>query len=170
MSSDVDIGTLPISEWRFSVRHICLRYRNNRCRCRMSDIAVIEIDVDAHQWWLDRGNRHINVRCHEDRCTKNKLMVRIPMRGLFLTCTENSFSFWTHIKIKQVRIYYLLKEITYLERWFLFRGANSPSSHVPCLKSTALAPLRFLTPCTCFSHTEHLFLYTKTTFTSVVLL
>ncbi len=36
MSSDVDIGTLPISEWRFSVRHICLRYRNNRCRCRIS--------------------------------------------------------------------------------------------------------------------------------------
>ncbi len=34
MNSDVDIGTLPISEWRFSVQHICLRYRNNRCRCR----------------------------------------------------------------------------------------------------------------------------------------
>jgi hypothetical protein len=48
MNYDVDIGTLPISEWRFSVRHICLRYRNNRCRCRMSDIADIEIDVDAH--------------------------------------------------------------------------------------------------------------------------
>jgi hypothetical protein len=25
-----------------------LRYRNNICRCRMSDIADIEIDVDAH--------------------------------------------------------------------------------------------------------------------------
>jgi hypothetical protein len=36
MNSDVDIGTLPISEWRFSVQHICLRYRNNRCRCRIS--------------------------------------------------------------------------------------------------------------------------------------
>ncbi len=36
MSSNVDIGTLPISEWRFSVRHFCLRYRNNRCRCRIS--------------------------------------------------------------------------------------------------------------------------------------
>jgi hypothetical protein len=42
MDSDVDIGTLPISEWQFSARHICLRYRNlqmsmsdiaNRCRC-----------------------------------------------------------------------------------------------------------------------------------------
>jgi hypothetical protein len=48
MNSDVDIGILPISEWRFSVRHICLRYLNKRCRCRMSDIADIEIDVDAH--------------------------------------------------------------------------------------------------------------------------
>jgi hypothetical protein len=41
MDSDVDIGTLPMSEWQFSVWHICLRYRNNRCRCRMSDIADI---------------------------------------------------------------------------------------------------------------------------------
>ncbi len=41
-----------ISEWRFSVRHICLRYRNNICRCRMSDIADIEIDVDAYLWYL----------------------------------------------------------------------------------------------------------------------
>ncbi len=38
MNSDVDIWTLPISEWRFSVR----------CRCRISDIVDIEIDVDAH--------------------------------------------------------------------------------------------------------------------------
>ncbi len=48
MNSDVDIETLPISEWRFSVRHICLRYWNNICQCRMSDITDIEIDVDAH--------------------------------------------------------------------------------------------------------------------------
>ncbi len=48
MDSDVDIGTLPIPEWQFSVRHIFFRYRNNRCRCRMSDIADIKIDVDAH--------------------------------------------------------------------------------------------------------------------------
>ncbi len=38
MDSDVDIGTLPISEWQFSVRHIFFRYRNNRCRCRISPI------------------------------------------------------------------------------------------------------------------------------------
>jgi hypothetical protein len=48
MDSDVDIGTLPKSEWQFSVRHIFFRYRNNRRRCRMSDIADIEVDVDAH--------------------------------------------------------------------------------------------------------------------------
>ncbi len=26
---------------------------------------------------------------HEDRCTENKHMFRIPMRGLFSTCTKN---------------------------------------------------------------------------------
>ncbi len=50
--SDVDIGTLPISEWHFSFCHICLQYRNNRCRCRMSDIADIKIDVDAQRLQL----------------------------------------------------------------------------------------------------------------------
>ncbi len=40
MDSDVDIGTLPISEWQFSLRHIFFRYWNNRCRvgCRISPI------------------------------------------------------------------------------------------------------------------------------------
>ncbi len=36
MDSDVNIGTLPISEWQFLVRHIFFQYRNNRCRCRIS--------------------------------------------------------------------------------------------------------------------------------------
>ncbi len=36
MDNDVDIETLPISEWMVSVRHICFRYRNNRCQCRIS--------------------------------------------------------------------------------------------------------------------------------------
>ncbi len=38
------------------------RYRNNRCRCRMSDIADIKIDVDAHVWfgYLTR----IRIRLH----------------------------------------------------------------------------------------------------------
>jgi hypothetical protein len=47
---DSVVETLPISEWQFSVRHICLRYQNNRCQCRMSDIADIKIDVDAYLW------------------------------------------------------------------------------------------------------------------------
>jgi hypothetical protein len=34
--SNVDIETIPISEWQFSVRHIFFWYRNNRCRCRIS--------------------------------------------------------------------------------------------------------------------------------------
>ncbi len=48
MDSDVDIGTLPISEGQLSVRHIFLRYWNNRCRFRMLDIADIKIDFDVH--------------------------------------------------------------------------------------------------------------------------
>jgi hypothetical protein len=50
MDSDVEIGTLLISGWQILVRHIFFRYRNNRCRCRMSDITDIEVDVDAHLW------------------------------------------------------------------------------------------------------------------------
>ncbi len=34
-----------------SVQHIFFRYQNNSCRCRMSDIANIKIDVDAHLWF-----------------------------------------------------------------------------------------------------------------------
>ncbi len=48
MDSDVNIGTLPISEWQFSVLHIFVRYWKNRCRCQMSDIANIKVNVDAH--------------------------------------------------------------------------------------------------------------------------
>ncbi len=50
MDSDDNIGTLPTSEWQFSVRHIFFLYRNDRCRCWISDIANIKIDVDAHPW------------------------------------------------------------------------------------------------------------------------
>ncbi len=43
----------------------------------------------------------IRIVCyHEDWCTKNKRMFWIPMRGLFLSSTENSFLFCTHIKNK----------------------------------------------------------------------
>jgi hypothetical protein len=58
MNSDVDIGTLPISEWQFSVRHIYIRYRNNRCRCPKSDKADNKIDVDAHL--CQYSNSHVS--------------------------------------------------------------------------------------------------------------
>jgi hypothetical protein len=48
MEADVDIGTLPISECEDLFRHILFRYQNKRCRCRMSDIADMKADVDAH--------------------------------------------------------------------------------------------------------------------------
>jgi hypothetical protein len=41
------------------------------------------------------------------RHTKNKCMVQIPTRGLFLTCTENSFLFCTHTE-NQESVYLLL--------------------------------------------------------------
>jgi hypothetical protein len=50
--------------------------------------------------------------------------------------------------------------------------ANSPSTQVPCPKSTALAPLASppSPPRTHSPHTELSFLYTKTTLTSLILL
>jgi hypothetical protein len=36
--ADVDIGTIPISEWKDLVRHFLFRYRNKRCQCRLSDV------------------------------------------------------------------------------------------------------------------------------------
>ncbi len=33
----------------------------------------------------------ITVRCHEDRCIKDKCMFWIPTHGSIITCTENSF-------------------------------------------------------------------------------
>ncbi len=48
MDSDVDIRTLLLLEWKFSVRYIFFWYRNNWCWCQMFDIANIKIDVDAH--------------------------------------------------------------------------------------------------------------------------
>ncbi len=50
MYSDVDIRTLPISEWQFSVWHSFFLYRNNICMS-MSNIADIKVDVDAHVCW-----------------------------------------------------------------------------------------------------------------------
>ncbi len=50
MDSDVDIRTLPISEWQFSVRHILpdIGITDVDVGCRISDIADIKIDVNVH--------------------------------------------------------------------------------------------------------------------------
>jgi hypothetical protein len=47
MSSDVDIGPLPISEWRFSVRHICFRYRTDvfQSDIYVSNIRITDVDI-----------------------------------------------------------------------------------------------------------------------------
>jgi hypothetical protein len=47
MEVDVDIGTIPISEWKDLVRQFLFRYRNKKCQCRMLDIAI-KAYVDAH--------------------------------------------------------------------------------------------------------------------------
>jgi hypothetical protein len=39
----------------FSVRRICLQYRNKICRCWMSHVADIKIDVDAHLCLFHKG-------------------------------------------------------------------------------------------------------------------
>jgi hypothetical protein len=48
MNSDVDIGTLPISKWRFSVPHICLRYWHNRCRWRISPPTLRSMSMPTY--------------------------------------------------------------------------------------------------------------------------
>ncbi len=55
MEVDVDIGTIPISEWKDLVWHFLFRYQNKRYQCRMSDIADIKADVDAHLWLIPHG-------------------------------------------------------------------------------------------------------------------
>jgi hypothetical protein len=103
---------------------------------------------------------------HEDWCTKNKRMFWIPMRGLFLSCTENSFLFCTHIKNKADAY---LKEVSYLERRSLVRREfpilSGPLLEVNCPCAACIS----LAPCTRFPPIEHLF-YIKTPLTSPILL
>ncbi len=47
---------------------------------------------------------------HVDRCTKNKRMFLIPMRGLFLTCSESSFLVCTHKQIPSGCVFTYLKK------------------------------------------------------------
>jgi hypothetical protein len=112
----------------------------------------------------------VAVRYHEDWCTKNKRMFRISTCGLFLTCTANSFLFWTHIK-KLVHICYLLEQNTLLGKAIPFSWYKFPTLWGPLLVvNCPCAPCISLTSHTSFPNTEHLLLYTKTTLTSPVLL
>ncbi len=94
------------------------------------------------------------------------------MSGLFLTCTENSFFFWTHV-FKQERICYLQNrwQLTW-EGSPLFMVSNFPSTQVSCLKPTALAPLAFPSPPTPTPRVQRIYFFicTKTTLTSLILL
>ncbi len=61
---------------------------------------------------------------------------------IFNLYRELFFILHAHIKIKRVRILLNKKKISYLKRQSLAHGANFPNQ-VPCLESTALAPLAF---------------------------
>jgi hypothetical protein len=65
---------------------------------------------------------------------------------------------------------YLLKLNNLLGKVIPFTWREFPILPGPLLEVLPLHPLRSLHPCTCFTHTEHLFLYTKTTLTSPILL
>ncbi len=109
----------------------------------------------------------IFVRNYEDQCTKKKCMFWIPMRCLFLTCTENSFYSEHTYKIKGCVFYYLLKDISYLER--RSHGCEYPILSSPLLEvNCPCAPYISFIPRTSFPLTGHLF-YIKTTLTSRLL-
>ncbi len=91
----------------------------------------------------------IPVRYNEDGFIKNKRMFRIPMLSLFLTCTENSLFYLEYTYLSGSMFAHWLKkekQPTYLGRQSFFHGGKFPSTQVPCSKSTASAPLAFLSP------------------------
>jgi hypothetical protein len=101
---------------------------------------------------------------HEDWCTKNKRIIQILTRGLFLTCTDNSFYF-AHTNNHERAHSYLKKEkkegkYPYLEGRSLVHGGNFPFSQVPCLKSIALAPLALPSPPVPASRQKDIYLHT----------
>jgi hypothetical protein len=75
------------------------------------------------------------VHYHEDRCTKNKSMFWVLRRGLFLTCTENSFLYFSHTNIMSGCV--LIKERNQKENTLTWKA-------VPCLWWPISHPLRSL--------------------------
>jgi hypothetical protein len=113
------------------------------------------------------------VHYHVDQCTKNKLMIQIPMPGLFLTCTERPFLLCTHnIELKLLLKGNLKerKKVSLLGKavpcsWWQIPILSGPLLEVDCL----CAPCPSLTP----PHnrfTPRTFISIKTTLTCLLLL
>jgi hypothetical protein len=112
----------------------------------------------------------ITVRYHEHWSTKNKRLFGSWRRVNFNLHRELFFILDTH-KIKRACFCCLLKEVTYLERRSLFYGGEFPIHSGPLLEvNCPCASCVSLNPRARFPHTEQLFLYTKTTLTSLILL
>jgi hypothetical protein len=115
----------------------------------------------------------IPVCFHEDLCTKNKLMFRIPTLGLFLTCTKNSFFILAHkctYLSKNAFAYWLKKIKTHLlnKEALLSWQQIFPSTQVPCSKPTAFRPLRFSSPPCSLPTYRAFILHTKMTLTGLI--
>ncbi len=97
MDSDVDIGTLLISEWQFSVQQIIFPYQKNRCRRWMSDIADIKINVNADLCsvmnYLTTSTCYINTQCSSDsRRNRRKIRPLEVVRSLRSPTCQNCCS------------------------------------------------------------------------------
>jgi hypothetical protein len=117
MDPDDYIGTLPISEWQCSVRHIFFRYRNNRCRCRMSPT----FDVDAHLC-TQYTNAHLDF-CGDVNFSSTRCITRGGAQfTLFLALpsqtTHRSFLFWWS------ELYLYTRAQKFFKRWQLKHSCN----------------------------------------------
>jgi hypothetical protein len=91
-------------------------------------------------------------------------MFQIPKRGLFFNHTENPFLFCTY-KQSAGAFFFLTKKrkelkYPYLEGRSLDHGGEFPSSQVPYLKSTAVAPLALPSPPAPASSQKDIYLHT----------
>jgi hypothetical protein len=112
MEAYVDIGTLPILEWKDLVWHFLFQYWNKRCRCRMSDIADIKADVDAH------------LCCSEQFFSLQRSIINVLFKGTVSPNTGLHFSFWKNKLVLSAGLlmvltffYFVVPEI--FENWYL---------------------------------------------------
>jgi hypothetical protein len=125
-------------------------------------VLTCPITVVTHSIAVFTQLMAVLVRYHEDRCTKNKHMIQIPMIGLFLTCTGNSFLFCAHINNIQAGTYLLNRKCSYLERQCLVHGGKFSSSQVPLLA--------FPSPPAHTSRQQSIYFYIQMTLTHAILL